>query len=392
MIVAYKKWGNEQLVNENPVTELQNLYQKFHEEIENDPSLDEQGRNAFLKLEQKDPEHLALWEWFRDVSLQEFMKMYQLLNVDFDSYDGEAFFIDKTDSVVKMLEDQNLLIEDQGAMIVQLDGMVPALVKRTDGATLYFTRDLAALTYRQSKYKFNKILYVVGNEQKLHFEQLKYVSKLMKNKFEIEHVNFGLVLVDGKKMSTRKGKFAKLVDVIYQSKDLALETISLKNPGLKNKEEVALKIGLGAVIFNDLKNERHLDIDFNLENMLKFEGQTGPYLQYAIVRINSILKNQSIDVSKVNYQIYAEQDYFEILTQIDNFAETIERAMLKNAPSVIARYLLNLSSLFSTFYGKHKILTDDVVLKNTNLVLIDCVKVVLEEGLRLLGISSLEEM
>jgi len=391
MIVAYQKWGNKDIINSNPVTELQNLYTKFHDELENDQTLEELGREAFLKLEQNDPTNLALWQWFREVSLQEFMKMYELLKVDFDSYDGEAFFNDKMDSVIKELEKKKLLVLDQGAMIVPLTNIPPALIKRTDGATLYMTRDLAALLYRYQKYHFSKILYVVGNEQKLHFEQLKQVADKMGYNFDIEHIKFGLVLVDGKKMSTRKGKFAKLRDVIYEAKNQALDTIAAKNPTLQNKEETALSIALGAIIFNDLKNEKHLDIDFNLANMLKFEGQTGPYLQYALVRINSILKDQVIG-KDIDFNIYENQDYYDLTICLDNFNDAVAKALEKNAPSIIARYLLVLASNFSSFYAKHKILVDNEKTRNTNLLLINAIKTVLEEGLRLLGIDALTAM
>ncbi len=393
MIVAYQKWGNPADIEKNPIEELQKLYIRFHEELENDPSLDQQGKDAFLNLEQSDPEYLKLWQWFRDESLKEFMGMYELLGVGFDSYHGEAFYNDKMNAVVKALEEKSLLKEDQGAMVVALgDTMPPALIKRTDGATLYITRDLAALMYRFNTYHFDKILYVVGNEQKLHFEQLKKVSDLMGYQFDLEHVNFGLVLLDGKKMSTRGGNTKKLIDVIDDAIGLAKAAIVDKNPNLNDKDYVAKAVGIGAIIFNDLKNERHLDVDFNLANMLKFEGQTGPYLQYSGVRIHSILKQTTYDAQNIELKLFEEDGYFDVVKLLDQFPDVVLRSIEKNMPSMMTRYIMSLSQAFNSFYGKYKIMAEETKTKNTNLYLIDKVKTVLEEGLRVLGMQSLKEM
>ncbi|MFA5471951.1 MAG: arginine--tRNA ligase, partial [Acholeplasmataceae bacterium] len=274
MIVAYQKWGNKEDLEKNPIQEMQRLYVKFHDEEKNDDTLEQLARDVFKKLEDQDETYTKLWTWFKDESLKEFMEMYELLNVSFDSFAGESFYNDKMDKAVKLLEDKDLLKVDDGATIVDLgEDMPPALIKRTDGATLYITRDLAAILYRHETYGANKILYVVGNEQQLHFKQLKKLTDLMGYNFDLEHINFGLVLIDGKKMSTRGGKFKRLEDVIKQAIELAKDAITSKNPNLKNQEEVAKAVAIGAIIYNDLKNERHLDVDFNLENMLKFEGQ-----------------------------------------------------------------------------------------------------------------------
>ena len=391
MIVAYQKWGNRADIEKNPITELQKLYVKFHEEVEKDPSLDDQARAVFKALEDGNPEMLALWQYFREESLKEFMSMYELLGVSFDSYDGESFYNDKMEAVAKTLEEQGLLVEDDGAMIVKLDPLPPALIKRRDGATLYITRDLAALLYRFNHYHFDKVLYVVGNEQKLHFDQLKGVSKLMGYDLDIHHVNFGLVMQDGKKMSTRGGRVVKLYDVIKEAIESASNAIVEKNPNLKNRDEVAKAIGIGAVIFNDLKNDRNLDIEFNLESMLAFEGQTGPYLQYSSVRIASILKNQ---VLSKNYPVnsYTEDLPFELIKQLAAFEDAVEKAAEVNGPHVISRYLLQLSQLFNQFYGQYKIITEDEALKQANLHLIQAVRIVLNEGMRLLGMIALDEM
>jgi len=393
MIVAYNKWGNKEDLDKNPIDYLQSLYVRFHNEAEKDESLQQEARDAFLKLEQKDPVYLSLWQHFRDESLKEFMEMYELLNVQFDSYNGEAFYNDKMDSVVEELEEKNLLVEDQGAMVVKVDeNQPPVLIKRSDGATLYATRDLAALLYRYKTYNFSKILYVVGNEQKLHFENLKKVSQMMGYNFDLAHVNFGLVLVGGKKMSTREGKTQKLIYVINEAIRNAKKAIEEKNPLLEDKESVAKSIGVGAIIFNDLKNERHLDIDFNMDNMLKFEGQTGPYLQYAIVRIFSILRQNQLDINFVQPSIYQEDIYFNLIKLIDQFPHVITKASEDLTPSTIARYLLNLSQEFNGFYAKVKINDENLHVRHTNLLLVDSILNTLVEGLRLLGIKHLEAM
>lgn len=394
VIVAYKKWGNDNSVKENSLSELAKLYVRFHDEAKNDPSLEDEAREVFRELENGNEEYLKLWTWFRDESIKEALKLYDMLNVKFDSYNGEAFYNDKMDAVVKELEDKNLLVEDDGAMIVDLGSdMPPALIKRRDGASLYMTRDLAAVFYRKKEYNFKKALYVVGNEQKLHFNQLRSVIKKMGYDYsdDIIHVNFGLVLQDGKKMSTRSGRVVTLIDVLNEAIKMAYNQIDSKNPNLENKEDVAKKIGIGAVIFNDLKNHRSLDYEFNFESMLKFEGQTGPYLQYTDVRIKSILNSCKMS-DKFDYSLFDKPHYYALIKDIDEFGLTINKAMEDYAPSVICKYLLNLASDFNTFYGLEKINNEDEIIRNTNLKLLSAIKIVLEEGLRLIDINALERM
>ena len=394
VIVAYKKWGNESSVTTNSLSELAKLYVRFHDEAKNNPELEDEAREVFRELEEGNEEYLKLWTWFRDESIKEALKLYDMLNVKFDSYNGEAFYNDKMDAVVKELEDKKLLVEDDGAMIVDLgENMPPALIKRRDGASLYMTRDLAAVFYRKKNYNFKKALYVVGNEQKLHFNQLRSVIKKMGYDYsdDIIHVNFGLVLQDGKKMSTRSGRVVTLIDVLNEAVKMAYTAIDNKNPNLENKEDVSKKIGIGAVIFNDLKNHRSLDYEFNLEQMLKFEGQTGPYLQYTDVRIKSIL-NTCKDTCKYNYSLFEKPHYYALIKDIDEFELNINKAMEDYAPSVICKYLLNLASDFNAFYGLEKINNEDEIIRNTNLKLLNAIKIVLEEGLRLIDLSPLERM
>lgn len=394
MIVAYNLWGEEKELNKDPIKYLQNLYVKFHDEAELDPSLDDKAREVFKSLEDGNVEALKLWEKFRDLSLIEFTDIYKILNIDFDYYQGESFYNDKTDEVVRLLNEKGLLKLDDEAQIISLDeyDMPPALIKRADGATLYMTRDIAAVLYRLKTYNSKKILYVVGNEQKLHFEQLQKVIELLDyNDVEIVHVNFGLVLMDGKKMTTRKGRVVNLKDVLVEAKELALKTIEEKNPNLKDKEKAAENIGVSAVIFNDLKNDRNLDIDFNLEQMLSYEGLTGPYLQYSSVRINSILKTQIIGKDQ-NKDIYEDDIAFELILELSKFSDILLRAVNENAPYVVSRYLLNLAKVFNQFYANHQVIVEDELKRNANLLLIKAVRIVLNEGMRLLGMTVLDEM
>ena len=395
MIVAYKTWGDKEKILADPINELTALYVKFHKEAVLHPELEDKAREAFRKMELRDPEYLELWEKIRELSLKESEQIYKILEVTFDSYRGEAFYNDKMDAVVDELEAKGLLVEDNGAQIVKLgDDMPPALIKRSDGGSLYITRDIAAVLYRKKMLNFSKILYVVGNEQKLHFEQLKNVVKKMGYDFadDIIHVNFGLYLTNGKKASTREGNVVKLYDVIKYANSLALNQINEKNPNLKNKEEIAEKVAVGAIIFNDLKNFRGLDVEFDLEKSIKFEGQTGPYLQYTGVRINSILKDKKFDSENIDVSLFNKNHYFDLVRLIDDFENVIIEAAEEYSPSVVARYLLNLATAFNKLYSLEKMNIDDEVIRNTNFTLLAATKIVLEEGLRLLGIKYLEEM
>jgi len=397
IIYAYKNFGDVEKVKANPIEELVRLYVEFHEMAAKSPEMETEARKIFKELEQGNPEYVSLWKWFREVSLKEYMKVYDLLGVKFDSYDGEAFYNDKMAPVISELAAKGLLKEDQGAMIVGLgENMPPALIKKSDGSTLYITRDLAALFYRKNTYDFDKVLYVVGNEQKLYFEQLRKVVALMGYPWskDIVHVNFGLVLQDGKKMSTRKGKIVKLTDVINEAVELSLDYIEEKNPGLENKSEVATKVGVGAIIFNDLKNYRANDFEFNLEEMVNFFGQTGPYLQYTSVRINSILESSpefAFDL-KIDENWYASEPVFAIIKQIDSYPDVIEKSADEYAPSILAKYLLNLASMFNSLYGLEKFLVEDENEKRTKLHLLKMVKDVLDDGMTLLGMRTIAKM
>ncbi|WP_407268252.1 arginine--tRNA ligase [Radiobacillus sp. PE A8.2] len=393
LIVAYKLWGDEQKVKENPIKELLKLYVHFHEEAEQNDKLNDQGRHAFKKLEDGDEEALALWKWFREESLKEFSKIYELLGVSFDSNHGEAFYNDKMESVVQLLEEKKLLQDSEGAKVVQINEDVPpCLIKKKDGTTLYATRDLAAAIYRQDNYHFVKSLYVVGSEQSLHFKQLFVVLEKMGYRWHqgLTHVPFGMMLKDGKKMSTRKGKVVLLEQVLQDAINLAKQSIIEKNPTLDAKDEVARQIGTGAVIFHDLKNFRLNDIEFSLEDMLRFEGETGPYVQYTHARATSILKKGNLQESNVQTEI-SDEEAWGIVTNLMAFPDVVKRAFDANDPSQIAKYLLDLSKAFNKYYGNVRIL-DDNEQKQARLTLVYSVQIVLNEGLRVLGIEAPDAM
>lgn len=396
MIVAIEKWGNLDEIKKDPINQLGKLYVKINNEEKDHPELAEESHEAFRKIELGEKKYVDMWKWIREESLKESEQIYKLLNVSFDSYNGEAFYNDKMDTVVKELEDKGLLIEDQGAKIVELgDSIPPALIKRSDGGTLYITRDLAAVFWRKKEYNFDKALYVVGGEQKLHFTQLKGVLAKMGHEDladSITHVNFGLVLKDGKKMSTRKGNVVKLYDILEQAIEASYKQIEEKNPDLENKDEIARKVGVAAVVFNDLKNFRGLDYEFDINQMVRFDGLTGPYLQYTSVRINSILETNNFDVNNMDTSLFIKSHYFELVRQIASFKQTIEKAANEYSPNIIAKYLLAIAQSFNKFYALEKINVSDEKVRNTNFALAYAVRTIINEGLALLGIESVEKM
>lgn len=393
LIVAYKRWGNEEEVQKNPIKELLKLYVKFHEKADEDPSLNEEGRKWFNYLEQGNEETINLWKWFRKESLEEFNKIYQLLGITFDSNDGEAFFNDKMGRVVELLKEKQLLVESEGAQVVELEDFPPCLIKKKDGATLYATRDLAAAIYRQENYHFVKSLYVVGNEQTLHFKQLFQVLEKMGYDWAegMAHIPFGMMLKDGKKMSTRKGKVVLLEEVLQAAIQLAEKNIEEKNPSLENKEEVAKQVGTGAIIFHDLKHYRLTDIEFSLEDMLKFEGETGPYIQYTHARACSLLRKGNFYPPANIDQLQWDQLSFPIVKLLMDFPTIVEKAIVQYDPSEVAKYVIDLAKTFNKYYAHVQILEENSG-KEARLSLVYAVTLVLKEGLRLLGIAAPEAM
>ena len=396
LIVAYKKWGDEGAVRATPINELLKLYVRINKEAESQPELDEEARDWFRKLEAGDQEAISLWQWFRDESLVEFNRLYDLLRVQFDSYNGEAFYNDKMDEVVTLLEDKDLLQESQGAQVVKLDkyGIEnPALIKKSDGATLYITRDLAAALYRKRTYDFAKSIYVVGNEQAAHFKQLKAVLKEMDYDWsdDITHVPFGLVTKDGKKLSTRKGNVILLEPTIAEAIKRAGDQIEAKNPDLPNKEAVAQAVGVGAIKFYDLKTDRLNGYDFDLDAMVSFEGETGPYVQYAYARIQSILRKADFKADPAVGYYLDDAESWEIIKLIQNFPAAIKRAADNFEPSIIAKFAISLAQAFNKYYAHNRIL-DQSPERDSRLALSYTTALVLKEALRLLGVDAPDEM
>lgn len=398
LITAYKLWGEEEKVRANPIAELNELYVRFHEELEEEPELESVGREWFRKLEAGDEEATELWRWFREESLNEFNTIYERLGITFDSMDGESFFNDKMDEVVDILIEKELLVEDQGAQVVRLDqyDLQPALIKKQDGATLYITRDIAAALYRKRTYDFEQALYVVGQDQIYHFNQLKAVLRTMGYDWEedIHHVIFGLISIDGAKMSTRRGKVVLLEDVLNEAVERALTQINEKNPNLENKEEVAEKVGVGAVVFHDLQHDRRNDFNFNLDDIVQFEGETGPYVQYTRARALSILKKANVDADyfKDNNKFSLTDDYsWSIVKLIQSFNGVLARAHREFEPSIVAKHALSVAQAFNKFYANVRVL-DDNPEKDSRLALVYAVALMLEEDLRILGVQAPDEM
>ncbi|SJZ51583.1 arginyl-tRNA synthetase [Pilibacter termitis] len=395
LMTAYKKWGDKETVEKNPIQELLKLYVRVNAEAKQDEEIDAQGRAWFKRLEDGDPEAQELWSWFREESLVEFNRIYNKLGVEFDSLNGEAFYNDKMDEIVEILEEKNLLKESKGALLVDLEkyDLPPALIKKTDGATLYITRDLAAALYRKRTYDFYKVLYAVGNEQSNHFKQLKAVLAEMDFDWakDIIHVPFGLITLGGKKLSTREGKVVLLEEVLDEADALALSQIEAKNPELANKEKIAHQVGTGAVIFHDLKNDRLNSFDFDLDEVVRFEGETGPYVQYTRARSMSILRkaNFTLDVN-VQYSLN-DKDSWEVVKLLKQFPEIVVRAAEKYEPSVIAKHSIQIAQAFNKYYAQVRILDENEELPN-RLALVHSVAVVLKESLRLLGVEAPDEM
>lgn len=395
LIVAYKLWGDKAAVEADPIAELLKLYVRINAEAEENPALDEEARQWFKKLEDGDQEALSLWQWFRDESLVEFNRIYEKLGVTFDSFNGEAFYNDKMDEGIQLLKDKGLLHESKGAQIVTLDAydLPPALIMKSDGATLYITRDMATAMYRKRTYDFVKSIYVVGQEQTNHFKQLKAVLNEMGFDWshDMTHVTFGLVTKNKKKLSTRKGNIILLEPTLDEAISRALSQIEAKNPDLENKEDVAHAVGVGAVKFFDLKTDRDNGYDFDLEAMVSFEGETGPYVQYAYARIQSILRKAAFEPQATADYHLTDAESWDIIKHLQQFAPTIQRAGEHYDPSLVAKYAINLAQAFNKYYAHTRIL-DDSPERDSRLALAYATGLVLKEALRLLGVTAPEKM
>jgi len=399
LIVAFKKWGSQEEVERGGIQELNRLYVLFHDEAEKDDTFNNEARAWFLKMQNGDDEALAIWKWFVDVSMVEFGRIYDILGMEFDYYTGESFYNDKMDIVVEELRDKNLLVESEGAMIVDLSAhnMPPCLILRSDGGTLYHTRDIAAALYRKKEFDFAKALYVTAMDQNLHFAQWFKVVEEMGHEWSANliHVPFGLVSLESGKLSTRKGNVVLMEDLLGEAISRTLAIIEERNPTLVDKEKVARDVGVGAIIFNDLYNSRIKDVVFSWERMLSFDGETGPYVQYTHARASSVLEKAGgagINMKELDYSSFSDPSTFEIVKLIYNFEEKVQEAAAKLEPYIVARYLVDLAQAFNKFYHDNQILTDDANLRASRLAIVKAVQQVLAQGLGLLGINAPNKM
>ncbi|MGB5105451.1 MAG: arginine--tRNA ligase [Candidatus Zixiibacteriota bacterium] len=397
LIAAYRLWGSEYKFTEQPIMDLYQLYVRYHDAAKNDPALADRGREEFRKLEQGDPENQGLWQRFIDYSMIDFHRVYKMLNVEFDYYTGEAFYRDKMDDVIKQLEDKGLLKQSEGATIVDLEpyGLPPCLIKKSDESTLYATRDLAALLYRKKHFNFDKILYVVGSAQKLHFQQFFKVAELLGNDWvkDAVHVEFGWVKFGEQAMSTRSGTLIFFEDVISKAKAIARDIISAENPDVKDVDWTAERVAVAALIFTQLRVRRNKDVNFVWEEALSFKGETGPYLQYTHARLSSLIQKygKTLPESDADLSLLGEEDkgvikWFELYPEkLAQVAETYET-------SALADYLLNLAGAFNSYWQRIRIITDDAQLTQARMQMAYAVRVNLADGLRMLGIEPLERM
>ena len=396
LIVAYKKWGSREAVEEKGIEELMDIYVKFHEEAEKDDSLNDEARAWFLKMEQGNEEALEIWQWFRDISLKEFMRVYNILGMEFDSFAGESFYRDKTADVIKRLTDDGLLKESQGAMIVPLDeyDMPPCIVAKKDGSSIYATRDLAAILYRKATYNFDRCLYVTGLEQKLHFAQVFKVIELMGNDYakNLVHIPYGLVSLKSGKISSRKGNVIFAEDLLRESINKTTSIIEEKNPDIPDKEEVAKQVGIGAIIFNDLYNQRIKDVIFDWNKLLNFDGETGPYVQYTYARASSVLRKIGEVPDTIDYTLLTDEASIGLLKEIERYPQVIKDAAERYEPSVIARYSIDLAHAFNKFYHECQINVEDETTKYTRTNVVKIARYIIKDALSLLGIQCPEQM
>lgn len=396
LIEAYKRWGSEYNLEEKPIDALMNLYVRINEACKQDETILQACRDNFKKLEEGDPYCKSLWETFRQVSLKEFQRVYDLLDITFDSWNGEAFYSDKMPEVIEILEKTGKLKESEGAKIIELgEDMPPLLVKKSNDSTTYATRDLAAILYRARTYDFDKALYLTSYEQNLHFKQVFEVAKLLgldeKYTNGLEFVPFGMVLLKTGRMSTREGNVIQLDALLEEAIQKAKQIIEEKNPNLENKEEVAQKVGVGAVIFNDLSASRIKDEIFDWDTMLNFNGETGPYIQYIYVRTKSILEKATLE-ENIDYTVLTDEASVQVLKTLYRYQETVMQAVEKNEPSIVARYLIELAQNFSSFYTQNRIIGEEKNIEAARLYLTYATNIVLHSGATLLGMKMPSKM
>ncbi|MET3617546.1 arginyl-tRNA synthetase [Peptoniphilus olsenii] len=401
LICAYKKWGNQEAIEKNPIPELFKLYVKINKVVEEEPTVKEECRKWFKRLEENDEEAVSLWKWFREVSLKEFNRVYEILDIEFDSFNGESFYSDKLPSLIEELRAKNVMENSQGAEIINLDkyNLPPAIIVKSDGTSIYLTRDIAAAKYRHEEYKPVVSIYVVGAQQSLHFQQLKATLKEANYDFydEIVHVPFGMVSLEDGTLSTRKGKVVYLEDVLNKAINKVMEILNDREISsgqkLENKEELARMIGVGAIKFQELFNGRIKDYVFDWDKTLSFEGETGPYVQYVHARISSLLEKGNFNLNNpTNAKLLTEETEIDIIRSLYNFSDVVKDAAEKYEPYFITRYVVELAKNFNKFYNQTQILVDNEELKNSRLMLCYTVKNVIASGLLLLGIQAPDKM
>ena len=397
MVCAYKKWGRKEDVEERGIDAMTELYVRFHAEAEKDPSLEDEGRAWFKKIEDNDPEAMEIFRWFKEVTLKDAAKVYDKLGVSFDSYAGESFYNDKMEPVIEELRNKNLLVQSQGAWVVDLeaDNMPPCIIVKSDGATIYATRDLAAACYRQNTYHFAKCLYVVAYQQDLHFRQVFRVLDKMGYPWakDCVHVSFGMISYEGEALSTRKGNVVLLEDLLDQAVAKAREIIEEKSPNLENKDEVARQVGIGAVVYTDLSANRIKDIDFRWENALNFDGESGPYVQYTPARCCSLRrKAEAVAGVTPDWSALTDDEAQALLRLLSRFPDVVLDAADKYEPSMITRAVTDIAQAFNTYYYEHRILDGEPAQAAARVALADATRQVIKTGLYLIGIEAPERM
>jgi arginyl-tRNA synthetase len=398
LIVAYKLWSSEELVKEKGIEELLRIYVKFEKESKENESLIVEAREWFVKMEQNDPEALEMWNWFKDISMVEFERIYDLLGMSFDSYLGESFYRDKVPALVEKLKEMDLLVESQGAQVIDLEkyDMPPCLIIKSDGGSIYHSRDIAAILYRKERYDFDKCLYVTGLEQSLHFKQIFTAIEVMGYDWNdgLIHVPYGLVSLAGEKLSTRGGNIIYAEDILKEAIERAYNAIIEKNPLLNDKEETAKKVGIGAIIFHDLFNQRIKNVDFSWKEVLNFDGTTGPYAQYTYARAKSVLRkaDKMVEVCEVDFEALTDDVTYNLVKVLAGYEDAVINAAEKNEPSVVARYVISLATGFNKFYHDCNILQAKEKEKKARLILTDWVQKILCEACELLGMECPEEM
>ncbi|MFA5576271.1 MAG: arginine--tRNA ligase [Tissierellaceae bacterium] len=397
LISAYKRWGDKSVIEEDPINELLKLYVRFNDEADKNEELRNEARYWFKELENGNEEAQGLWEWIREISLKEFNRVYQMLNIKFDSYAGESFYSDKMPQIIEELNAKGLMKESEGAYLVELEDhdMPPALIMKSDGSTLYTTRDIAAAVYRKKTYDFYKNIYVVASQQNLHFKQWIKIIELMGYEWANDciHIPFGMVSLEDGTLSTRKGRVVFLEDVLNKAISNTLDIINDRNPNLEDKEEVAKQVGIGAVIFQELFNQRIKDYVFSWDRTLSFEGETGPYVQYTHARINSLLERGDFKIDEdVDYNLLKSEGEINIARLLYNFPQVIVDAMEKNEPYFVTRQIVEIAKAYNKFYNSSPVIVEDQELKKARLMLSFATKTVLKTGLDLLGMEAPERM